>query len=324
MRTFFRLGAFLSPLIAISQPTLNNVENFSVGTTLQFINCSTVNVVPGSLGANQTWNFSTLNVTTDTTTEWMVTPASTPNGSLFPSSNLVEKYSDGRYVYVNKSATENLLVGFSDPSINVNYPNPVKFMQRPVTYNDFYSDNFTTNYTASGYNFSGTGTITVNADAYGTLMLPGNTYSNTLRIKIQQTQVDTLIQFSSTYTTVSTTYVWFNNNHTSALLKIDTIGSPSFSQKSVTFLLSETVTGIKDNRRDENYSVYPNPAINEITVITKEVATLFLYDNLGKQVLKTILTAGTQKVPLMELPKGVYSLTLDERGIIRHQKLVIN
>lgn len=297
----------------LAQPTLNNAENFIIGTTLKFINCSTVNVSPGNTGTNQVWNYTSLSQTNDTITEWMVSPSSTPAASLFPSANLVEKYSDGRYVYVNKTTSSNLLVGFYDPSITVNYPTPIKFMKRPISFNDNVTDYFTTDYTINGYNFKGTGTVNIAADAFGTLMLPNNTYSNVLRVKISQLQVDTLLQFGTTYTTVSITYTWFDNNHTSALFKIDSVGSPSFNEKHVAYLLNETVSGIQELKKLEPLRIYPNPAREHIIIESKQGYKLSIYNSLGEKVLTKLIENQREVVSTINFKPGPYCVIIESQ-----------
>lgn len=222
-KRFTLLMLAIIPSIIWAQPIITNAEDFTIGTVLKFQKCNPTSVSAGSAGANQTWDFSTLTALPDTTTEWMLSPSSTTNGSLFPTANQVEKYSDGRFVYVNKTATENYLVGFIDTTSiypATRYPNPMIFATRPLNYGTIVTDTFT----MAGS--SAIGIITINPDAYGTLILPNGTHNNVLRIKI--TEVHPWFNF--------VVYVWFNGINTSALLKID-------NQPNVEYLLSET-TGI--------------------------------------------------------------------------------
>jgi len=107
--TLFMLA--LIPAILSAQPTITNAENFSIGTVLTFQQCNSTGVNPGNSGASQTWNFSTLTSLGTTSIETMVTPASTTHGNLFPTSNLVEQYSNGTFVYVNATVDSSYLVG---------------------------------------------------------------------------------------------------------------------------------------------------------------------------------------------------------------------
>lgn len=99
---------------AFAQPTVTNAEDFALGTSLTFQLCVPQNINWGTAGANQTWDYSGLQKVTDTLTEQMVVPAATAHGNEFPGATMAEKYSDGRFVYVNKTTAENYLLGFVD------------------------------------------------------------------------------------------------------------------------------------------------------------------------------------------------------------------
>jgi hypothetical protein len=226
------------------------MEDFPIGTVLKFQECSANGVTAGNSGVNQTWNFASLSPLADTVTEWMVLPSTTTDGSLFPTSNLCEKYSDGRFVYANKTASENYLVGFDDttdsypPSV---YTNPMLFSKRPITYGDILTDTFTIQ------GLLGYGVVTITADAYGTLILPNGTYNNVLRIKIAQS----MPSFSQTI------YTWFDGIHSSALLKLS-------DEPRVEYLLSETFTGVSNINTDKKLGVYPNPFSSKATLFSNE------------------------------------------------------
>lgn len=89
--------------------------------------------------------------------------------------------------------------------------------------------------------FTGTGMATVEADGFGTLILPHKTYPNTLRIKIIQKQSDIMEQYHSISKTTVITYVWFDKNHGSALLKMKETKSQYYSDTNIEYLLSEMI-----------------------------------------------------------------------------------
>lgn len=241
MKKLFFLLALAIPAITFGQLTVKNAEDFTIGTVLKFQECDTTNVQPGGLGPNQTWDFSTLKATKDTVTEWMVSPSSTPSGSQFQTSNTVEKYSDGNYVYANKTADKSYLLGYvsSKSNMTINYPKPILFAERPYTFGVIISDSFTDNCASPYYSFNGVGSVILEPDGYGTLILPNKTYHNVLRVKVLQSETDTVKQYNSTSKMVSVTYAWFDGVNKSALLKISTTHSSSYNKKTVEYLLSE-------------------------------------------------------------------------------------
>lgn len=227
------------PLLSVAQSEVKNAEDFKTGAVLKLQDCDTTDVHPGNSGAKQTWDFSKLKLKQDTITEWMVAPESTPYKDKFTGANQVEKYSNGSYVYVDKQNGQSYLMGYASPYMMVSYPKPVLFAKRPLSYKSKFSDSFTNKFSLSGMDFSGGGTATIEADGYGTLILPNKIYKHVLRVKITQIQTDTIKQYGSATTMRIVTYAWFDGEHASALLKISATKSQGFTTEEVEYLLSE-------------------------------------------------------------------------------------
>lgn len=241
MKTNIKFLIGFLPAVALAQPTIKHAEDFTIGTVLKFMKCKSDNVEAGKEGAKQIWDFSKLETLKDTMTEWMVDPAKTPQGDIFPNSNLAEKYSDGKYVYLDNKEKQSFLVGFVDErsKIFIKYTDAVLIAQRPLTFGTKITDKYSEEFTVNNMDFVGAGTATLIADAYGTLILPNGKYTNVLRVKITQSQKDTLVQYNSISTTISTSYIWFDETHTSALFKIDVTDAGIYKSKEVEYLVSE-------------------------------------------------------------------------------------
>jgi len=320
----FRL--FLIALCAVSsanaQLTIHHCEDFSIGTTLRFQQCDPA-ALAGPAGAALTWDFTGLTPLADTTTEWMVSPSATTAGSLFPTANLVEKYSNGTFVYVHTNADSSFLVGYLDTvnSINISYSKPNLFALRPISYGTSTLGTYLTDVTFSSFHLHGSGIDTLAADAYGTLKLPNGTYPNTLRLKITQTENDTELTSRTVSVTTMVTYVWFDDSHTSALLKIDSTNSPGGIQKTVQYLIDET-TAVPSTSLASTFSCYPNPASDQLWVNAPRPGTLCITNTLGQIVLnKQVL--GNQSLSLALIPPGIYYLNYRSGTIVRTQTLVI-
>lgn len=245
MKKIFLVGQMiLLSAVIFGQTEIKNAENFTEGMILIFQHCESDNISVGQSGKNKTWDFSLLiKKEGEQLTEEMIAPDETDLKSEFPDANLVEKHSDGRLVFMKKMTTENYLVGFVDTEsgLKINYLKPMIFAKRPLKYGDKYGGEYEVEYSTRGMDFKGKGTISIVADGYGTLILPNGKYENVLRVKITQIQTDKLIQYQSESTTETISYVWFDNEHTSALLKIDETKSAYYNSKSVQFLLEESV-----------------------------------------------------------------------------------
>jgi len=298
----------ITSITTYAQPTITNCENFSIGTVLKFQECYASSVYAGAGGSVLTWDFSSLTPLADTSTEWMVDPSTTTHGSLFPLANLVEKYSNGTFVYVHMNADSSFITGYVDTVGNfvIRYPNTVLFALRPITYATNVTDSFTTNFASSSYNFRGNGLATIAADGYGTLKLPNGTFTNTLRLKITQVENDTLIPSGTPSVTTSTSYVWFNNSFNSALLKIDSTQSGSSITKSVEYLIQESNAGVNTVSKTADTKIFPNPAKNTINISPCAKGIVSIINPIGQIMSTEEVDQQKNRVAIDNLPSGIF------------------
>lgn len=309
-----------------AQPIISNAEDFSIGTVLRFQQCVPEGVAAGNAGTNQVWDFSMLTHLPDTTVETMADPSQTPSGSAFPEANLAEAYSDGRFVYVDKQTDANYLVGFADinSGLMMHYPNAMQFAARPIMYETFITDDFTNNYTVSNLNFSGAGSITIHADGYGTLILPNGTHENVLRLKIEQSRIDTLLEFQTISASSTVTYAWFDGIQTSSLLKIDSTYSESFTEKSVEYLIDETITGLQTLQESMDFEIHPNPATDRIGVTVGVKGKMTVSNINGKSMMVRELKAGNNEIDIKPLSAGQYFVNFESRQNRITRKLIVS
>jgi len=225
-----------------SQNIYDNIGDFKVGTILKFQNCSIENFDVGNDGDNVIWDFSNLKpINNDIIVQLITEPDTIKEAKDYPQATLVEKYSNGKYVFLKSDKENTYMLGFIDKKlkIQINYPKPVIISKRPFSLNKKIIEKYTTSYQVNNLNFSGHGTVTIEADGFGTLILPDKSYSNVLRIKISQIQSDTLEQYNSKNEISIVTYMWADSKHSSALLKATETTSPYHQEKRVEYLLDE-------------------------------------------------------------------------------------
>lgn len=235
--------------ILFSQIKITKAEDFEEGLVLEFQECKPDSVFPGPSGKNQIWDFSNLKPTSNKITQKIMSIKSTSYDDYFPDAQLAEVNSDGTFVFFRKTKSENYLVGFADErqEMTMKYVDNMIFMKRPIQFGDSISDTFRREYSTSYFEFKGNGTVTIVADGYGKLILPNKTYDKVLRVKIVQESLDTLDQYKTKNKTTNITYLWFNNENKSTLLKINELTTPFFTNKTVLYLLSETNEKKKKN-----------------------------------------------------------------------------
>jgi hypothetical protein len=211
---------------------------------MEFYECRSDSVNPGQGGSNQVWDFGYLEKKSDEILiEKIIYTKESKYKKEFKTAEFAEKNSDGSMVFFNLTENGNQLVGFANEKskLIIKYSDPMIFMKRPIQFGDSISDIFKRTYNINGMDMTGTGTINVVADGTGVLILPNGKYDKVLRIKIEIIQLDAPVQYASWPSkSVQKTWVWFDEKHTSALLKIDQTDSPYFKDKNVRYLIKES------------------------------------------------------------------------------------
>jgi hypothetical protein len=320
---------FIAPLIVMSQPTINNAEDYIPGATYYYYDCQTAGVAPGNAGANITWNFSGLTATSNTVTHSILSPSAVPGSSMFPTANMIEKYSDGRLIYNTKTAGNNFCVGVQDTTSNftMSFSNSILTCKRPVTYGTMLVDTFENSFTVSGFNFVGKGTSTVSGDGYGTLVLPTKTFSNVLRVKVLQFEKDSMTQFGSVSTSTFVTFMWFDGLNVNPLLSIDSLystapGSPDI--KTVKYIMNDiNTTGIEQYHGQNHFNFYPNPVHDELTIQSDTKAMIEITNSLGETVQQLTTDTRRERIMTENYTPGIYTIICKTETSITTYKLVI-
>ncbi len=252
------------------------------------------NVNPGSDGANITWDFSALQAQS-TLTSYMYSAYSTPNSINIPEANSVlEEFETKFYFKVSEKMIEQYGTVSKNNTLTI-YSKPFVKMVFPFNYQDSYSGDFAgTVYGKNNYEANFTGTYLLKADAYGTLILPGNIiYTNVFRIKTVREQC----YGNSSCNCATISYKWYTKGVRYPLL---------------TIIQTKTSKGVKTIRtayyaRAENQSeieiqnepkkliaenleakIYPNPFMDHFKIdynLTKDSdVKIEIYDNSGRKV----------------------------------------
>lgn len=307
----------LCTLLSIAQPTLTQNLKYNIGDSVTVDACDTTGMSAAmTTGANVTW---TINLTTtgSGTVEYIDKSASSFS-SQFPNTNIVEKWPTGVEWFYEKTATAMRSVGQASGSGATGILSPsYRSAVWPFTYNDSYADTVAISYPQSPI---GNGTVYFKhtADAYGTLVLNGKTYTNVLRTKSNNDGYDL-----SNNPVESIEYIRFwDEAHKTPILSIrryeDKTGTnpPSYQ---ILILKEEKTTGIKDaKRRLVNINAH---TLNGQLYLKGELQVgkeyqLHLYNYAGQIIKSQAFTAKGQQftTSIPDIPTGVYFIQLQERG----------
>lgn len=335
-KVLFSAVAFFSGIVAsFAQPTLTGATNNPVaGDVFTRRYCDTLGVSgPGAAGASVTWNFSTLAVDT-TDTVYYMSCLSTPMCDSFTGSNVVY-FSDSSYVYGVADAAGFRGIGTYDASSGVtHFVKPLSLAFWPMTYNATHKDTGEIFISSFGLTLRLMDTSTV--DGYGTLMLPGNTYTNVLRLHATETVMDSMffggpiVNFSSTEK-----YSWFRAGFHNPIMTmtIDTAGTGTPYVSEVIYYKPKSTVAVKDvNNSAASLKVYPNPASENVHIMfdvaDKNAAAVTITDVTGR-ILDTIandqLRNGANDIAynVSNLAGGMYIIKLQDGINTTAQRFVV-
>ena len=146
-------------------------------------------VDPGSAGLNQIWDFSKIRFNgTDKSNHILSSPTAKLDG--------VSEYnilmSDGeRESYMNLTSADLTEKGYTAKDLTMVYSDPVLLMIYPFTFGESFTDKYIGSALFQGQTkIDLTGDYTVTADAFGTLILPDRTLTNTLRVRAEKSGVE--------------------------------------------------------------------------------------------------------------------------------------
>ena len=107
------------------------------------------------------------------------------------------------------------------------------------------------------------------------------------------------------------------------------VNASRFRPSNKIFRISE-FDKLEDNFIEENssFAIYPNPATNNLNIIYDELkkTILTIYDVSGRLLLKKELNNkgfNSQSIDISSFDKGVYLVQINQNGIIKSERLII-
>lgn len=308
-------GLVLISTVSIAQPVLTATGiNPVVGNTYTLFGSPYVS--PGSAGAGQTWNLSTMTGTTAGLTT-VVLPSATTYGASFSSSTVGCNNPTANTVnYYKTSATALQNSGIASGTTPFIYSNFEDFLHFPCSFNDTYVDSWAATFVSGGYTFYRTGSTTVTADGYGTLITPNGTYTNTMRVHFVQVYQDSAfvgVPYIITYN--NDEYMWYRNGIHVQVASLYTLTSSAGGPYTGGSYVTGTV-GIDDAADFISASnLFPNPASDQLTVdftlTESKKVDVQLFNSIGQSVYINQTAQGLQGVNTIQLnvaglPEGIY------------------
>jgi hypothetical protein len=329
MKKIYSLFFILASLISSAQITLTySAHGAFPGSISSAYVADTGAYTPGPAGASQIWDFSNLTINNQVYTGNYVDPSTTPYSGTFPGSTSAVSDNTGNFEYYTQTNTELKLNGNSDGTTTVIYSDPEVLRKFPFAYGNTNVDNFAATYSV----WTRTGTMEINADAYGTLILRSGSYP-ALRVKTTENYSDVYAPYQFDANVVI--YNWYISTERFPVLEyITTTISGSASAYSKSIIVNADIVGINEQANNDLFmNVYPNPAIDicNLNYALKEsgLVSISVMDVLGKvhvNINKGIQSAGdhSETLDLSSIAPGMYIIKVDCGNSSSFKKVQVN
>ena len=321
-------------LMGVALPSQAQLQLFGsdptqlVGLNYQLTQFDASDVAAGNAGAAVSWDFSTLASDTVINGEILL-PATTPYADSFTLSNLCFHVGDDYFYYLVNEFEFNNSGFFSDGILFLgDGEDPQRLMDFPVNYGDVLDDPFTSRYQFLGQSYRRKGESRAEADAYGSLQLPGSSYNQVMRVKLEETFVDSSNLFGfpleESYDTEG--YSWYTPGIYFPVLYIARIiesnGFTSDTTYYGTYTTDQVVNVAEPLAGEASLKVYPNPASDHVWLqadqaVAGELLTLRWTDAMGRTVHQEqhILSGNRLQLAVDQLPTGLYWLRVQRSDL---------
>jgi hypothetical protein len=282
---------------------------------------------PGPGGANATWDMSGL-VSDSQINVLLMDPSTLPGAPLFPNATVAE-FSDGMETYLRADMEGIFLLGHNDNDGYVMvYGDPGKYMQFPCTYQTTWTDNAMATFVVEDITASRTVSISANADAYGTLILPDGQVDNVLRLHIMEVIEDESEEFDMVAT--NDHHIYYAQGYDYPVLHltnsmIDMMGFEMIDQ--FARWRSDIGTSLQEKANIAALEVFPNPASDMITLTLPGAGShhVELTDAGGRLILQKQATGERFTLDVQDLDRGLYILgTISASGERFQQRIVLH
>lgn len=332
--------ALISSASAFAQITVTQANVVGAGDQV-IQNFDTIPSVAGpSIGANQTWDYSTL-VAHEEDTMSFVAPGWLPNASEFPSSNIAVEQ-DGSEIYLEVDAAGLRVLGivgdFGGTMATLEFDPYETIIEFPANFNDTYTNNYTSvmELDMGGIPFDSVRVVShvdqdFNVDSWGSMTTPYGTF-DVLGVYETTITVDSTFALAlGSWTMIdsgsdtSYTRAYWSNDPSAKFPVVEMQVDGNNDVLSASWLKEAPTADLTLNEIVDPV-VFPNPVkyMLHVKATAGEVRDLVVYDVNGAVVAKKHIVSSAANINIETLPEGVYVLkALNSNGeIILTQEVI--
>ncbi len=297
------LGVFALTTTSFAQVEIQASDlNPILGETFTSYKTNAVSV--GPTGNNVTWDLTQMVSTANQSSA--IAAANTS----FPLSNSTTNIDDLSKLYNLNNTSGQFMYGDLEGTTLITYTDPMQMMAFPITTTLTASDVHTATFSAMGFDFNRSGTTSISCNSWGTLITPEGSFTNVLRVRLQMDYVDTYVGGSFTYSVIA--YAWYKAGIHKELASVVEITSPQGVSSYGQYLETSSL-GIQEVEKN-NFTVYPNPVNNELSVNIdnkQEIKTIEVLNLSGKIVKEfTLIQGNSMTLNVEDLMDGIYLLNV--------------
>lgn len=330
-----------------AQPVLTqNDIGFQIGD-VQVIDSIDFLDMTSQEGPNMTWDLSSLSPQGTLLTAEVVTPSSTSNGALFPTSTIartitIPELTIDQFFNFDGASMQHLgtTLSFGVDDIISNYTDPEIAIPLPMTYGSSGSDNYASVLSGGPLASESSGQIDWEVPGYGTLIVNGQTYTDVLMYKLTRDDVTTS-SFGGTsfeFLSLEVTYLFMASGyHYPIVVFTEITNNDEFTPPETTYegsvLISQTTSLADLSDILPDLSVFPNPVHKgvltlEYTLDAPTEMSLELVDLSGRIILNRNSTSQvglvSQTILLPDnLEAGLYLLNISSEDGFRSVRIVV-
>jgi hypothetical protein len=269
---------------------------------------------PGDGGAGMTWDFSSNELNGGTDVRTVIDASTSTYGADFPDANIATVVNDTSFTYYFISDAILSYYGTATPTITQIFDEPADLIDFPVTYNDAKTDDFSGFTSILGYDVTLTGTSTMTADGYGTIILPagGATYSDVLRIRLELNILGEVSGLPITAEINSTIYYWLMNGITGPVMQFTSAETAISGFPTTPAIFIDVNSDLLADVSEVTpvfLTVYPTLADDVVTVKSENGGKVTLYSISGQKILSQE-AASNHSIDISQLAAGNYLILL--------------
>jgi hypothetical protein len=316
--------AFATATISFAQPTLTGTSNNpSSGEAFMQHTVDAATFNQGSSGANVTWDFSNIVVTGSPYTSTFVNASSLSNVAQFNGVPNLAVDDGANQSYWLTNANVQSIVGVvqgANDIVDNYYSDPRELLVFPLTYGSSYNETMdgVQDNNIGGFQMLRTGTITIEGDAHGVLIMPYGTVNNVLRIKVTTVYSDEF-QGNIVASYVDVHYMWYSASSHMPLLQYHDFTFAGQQVFSANYLDPQGINISEYSNIGSSVQVYPNPATDVVNVqfslSTSADVTIVVTDLLGKEVMNITREGAmsgihNEPIDINGLDNGMYLISI--------------